>query len=147
MKFVIDRDYDKIIDLPHHTSKKHPQMSLHDRAAQFAPFAALVGYDDAIDETARITDSKKILSEDEKNILDIKQNILKESLCSSPEVSVDYFIADPHKQGGKYVIYTGILKRIAELERFLIFEDDTKIPLDDIIDIDCDIFKKYYFSE
>ncbi len=146
MKFTVSRNYSEIIDLPHHVSKKHPQMSLLDRAAQFSPFAALVGYDDTIDETARITDAKSELDDDRKAMLDMKYRILKDNIKLCPEISVEYFIPDEHKAGGKYIIFTEKLIKTAEHERLLIFEDGTKIPLDDIYDINSELFKGYDLS-
>lgn len=146
MKFTVSRNYSEIIDLPHHVSKKHPQMSLSDRAAQFSPFAALVGYDDTIDETARITDAKSELDDDRKTMLDMKYRILKDNIKFYPEISVEYFIPDEHKAGGKYITFTEKLIKTAEHERLLIFEDGTKIPLDDIYDINSELFKGYDLS-
>ena len=99
-------NYEDIINLPHHISSKRPQMSMLDRAAQFSPFAALTGYDDAIHETGRLTDEKIDLSEEEKEALDRKQQILMERLCDHPALTVTYFVPDPKKSGGAYVTKT-----------------------------------------
>ena len=94
--------YDDIINLPHHISKKHPQMTLEARAAQFAPFAALTGYDDEIRETARLTNRRIDLDEEAKSILDNKIKIILEQISQRPTVSLTYFIPDLKKDGGKF---------------------------------------------
>ena len=92
--------YDDIINLPHHVSKTRPQMSMVDRAAQFSPFAALTGYDAAIKETGRLTDEKVNLSEEEKEALDRKQQILMEWLGDHPALTITFFVPDEKKSGG-----------------------------------------------
>lgn len=124
--------YDDIINLPHHVSEKHPQMSLHDRAAQFSPFAALTGYDDAVKETARLTDTIFELDEDEKSILDEK---LKRGLENKDEISVTYFIKDSKKEGGSYNTVSGRVKKIDEYLRTLVLNSGEEIPIDNIYDI------------
>ena len=129
--------YDDIINLSHHVSKKHPQMPIEERAAQFAPFAALVGYEDEIEETARITTKKIELNEEEKNMLDMKLNVLKEQMKVQiyPEIKVIYFIADVRKEGGKYINISGTIKKIDEFKQVIILDDKTEIPIKDIINI------------
>lgn len=129
--------YDDIIKLPHHISKKHPQMSMEERAAQFAPFAALVGYEDAVEETARITTKRIELNEEEKNILDIKLQMLKEQMHVQiyPEITIMYFVPDFKKDGGKYIKISGTVKRIDEYKQLIIFDDKTEIPINEIISI------------
>lgn len=134
-------EYSDIINLPHHVSKTRPQMSMLDRAAQFSPFAALTGYDAAIKETGRLTDEKIELDEDTKAALDMKQSYLIEIIDEQPEISVTYFLPDTRKSGGAYVTTTGKLKRFDEYERLLILTNGKKIPMDDIADIECDLFK------
>lgn len=124
--------YDDIINLPHHVSEKHPQMSLHDRAAQFSPFAALTGYDDAVKETARLTDTMFELDEDEKSILDEK---LRRSLENKDEISVTYFVKDNKKEGGSYNTVSGTIKKIDEYLRTLVLNSGEEIPIDNIYDI------------
>ena len=131
-----DHGYDDIINLPHHVSSKRPQMSMLDRAAQFSPFAALTGYDDAIQETGRLTDEKINLSEEEKEALDRKQQILLERLDERPALTVIYFVPDEKKSGGAYVTKSGNLKKIDEVERMMTLTDGTKISLDDVYDIE-----------
>ncbi len=132
--------YDDIIHLPHHVSKTRPRMSMMDRAAQFSPFQALTGFDAAIDETGRLTDDKLDMDDDMKRMLDIKQALLTERRSEQPAISVTYFLPDPRKSGGKYVTVHGNLKRFDEYERLLIMTDGKKIPLNDIADIESDIF-------
>ena len=126
--------YEDIINLPHHVSSKRPQMPMLDRAAQFSPFAALTGYDDAIHETGRLTDEKIDLSEEEKEALDRKQQILMERLGDHPALTVTYFVPDAKKSGGAYVTKSGNLKKIDGFERWILLTDGTKIPLDDVAD-------------
>ena len=133
--------YEDIINLPHHVSKTRPQMSMLDRAAQFSPFAALTGYDAAIKETGRLTDEKIEMDEDRKTALDMKQTYLIEMLDEQPEISITYFLPDTKKSGGAYVTVTGNLKRFDEYERLLILTNGKKIPMDDIADIESDLFK------
>lgn len=133
--------YEDIINLPHHVSKTRPQMSMLDRAAQFSPFAALTGYDDAIKETGRLTDEKIEMDEDRKAALDMKQAYLIEMIDEQPEISITYFLPDTKKSGGAYVTVTGNLKRFDEYERLLILTDGKKIPMDDIADIESDLFR------
>lgn len=129
--------YDDIIKLPHYVSKKHSQMPIEERAAQFAPFAALVGYEDAVEETARITTKRIELNEEEKNILDIKVNMLKEQMKIQihPEIKIIYFIPDIKKEGGKYVRISGILEKIDDFKQLIILDDKTEIPINEIISI------------
>lgn len=103
--------YDDIINLPHHVSKKHLPMSVADRAAQFSPFAALTGYEDAIAETARQTTEKIPLSETEEELLNRRMNYLKEHISEHPKIKITYFKADKLKAGGAYLTKTGILKK------------------------------------
>ena len=135
-------NYEDIINLPHHVSSKRPQMSMLDRAAQFSPFAALTGYDDAIHETGRLTDEKIDLSEEEKEALDRKQQFLMERLGGHPALTVTYFVPDAKKSGGAYVTKSGNLKN--EFERWMMLMDGTKIPLDDVADIESELFRDMF---
>ena len=128
-------EYDDIIDLPRPKSKHEP-MPMSDRAAQFSPFAALTGYGDAIDETARLTDARIELSEEERAELDYKQQYL--STLDAPTVTVTYFVPDERKSGGAYVTHTGVLKRVDEIERMVVFKDGLRVPLDEVMDIKCE---------
>ena len=128
-------DYDDIINLPHHQSKNHPHMSMHDRAAQFAPFAALTGYDDAIKEARRLTDSKPELDENQLEELDQKLADLITRIEEHPEVTITYFEPDDNKDGGEYIAYDGRLSKIDYVRKALIFEDNKTISLSDILKI------------
>lgn len=132
--------YKDIIDLPHKQSSKRPHMSLSDRAAQFAPFAALTGYDDAIVETGRLTDKKIELSEEALDLLNAKYQILLAHLADNAEIILTYFVPDKNKSGGAYVEKQGVVKRLDTFERQLILCDGTKILMDDILTISGDIF-------
>lgn len=136
-------NYNDIINLPHHVSTTRPQMSMIDRAAQFSPFAALTGYDAAIKETGRLTDEKIEIDEDTKASLDMKQAYLMEIIDEQPEISITYFLPDTKKSGGAYVTVTGNLKRFDEYERLLILTNGKKIPMDDIADIESDLFRAF----
>lgn len=133
--------YENIINLPHKQSTKRPHMSLLDRAAQFAPFAALTGYDDAVKETARLTDEKIELSEENLNVLNMKYQILVDRLDEGHEIDFTYFIPDENKDGGAYIEKRGIIKKIDGYERLITLYDGTKIPMDDVLTIDGDIFE------
>ena len=140
----ISHKYDDIINLPHHVSKKHPQMSLHDRAAQFSPFAALTGHKAAINETARLTDEKQILSEDVIAKLNEQLNLIKENISSNPIVTITYFVPDDKKSGGAYISNTGVVKKINEYNHTVVLTDKTVIPIEQISEIQSDIFSEIY---
>ena len=127
--------YDDIIHLPHHVSQNHPQMPMLDRAAQFAPFAALTGYEAAVGETARLTSERRELSPQEAEELDRRLATLIAHLPERPEVTAEYFVPDDRKAGGAYVSVTGRVRHISVPERTLVMEDGTVIPLDDICTI------------
>ena len=128
-------DYSDIINLPHHVSKNHPQMSREARAAQFAPFAALTGYDDVIHETARLTDRQVELEEYDSERLNRIFSELMDCLEEHPVVTVSYFKSDEHKAGGAYVTVTGQLKKIDTYEQIMKMEDGTVIPIGSIMDL------------
>ena len=118
--------YDDIIDLPHFVSKKYPQMSMRDRAAQFSPFAALTGYDAEIKETTRLTDRRIELDEDVLDKLNERLYILRKVLDDGsvyPEVRITYFEKDLKKDGGKYITVSGRVRKIHEYRNIVIFED------------------------
>ena len=133
--------YDDILDLPHPTSKKHPRMSMAARAAQFAPFAALTGYGDAIKETARLTDQQLELDENEKALLNEKLQLLRQHLPGKPKITITYFVPDTKKAGGSYQTITGFVKKLQEYEHRLIMTDGTIIPIDAIIELYGDILR------
>lgn len=137
-----NNDYEDIINLPHYQSTKRVHMSNYDRAAQFSPFAALTGYDDAVKETARLTDSKIELDEYELQALNEKLNIIQDRLRDEPELSIIYFVADKKKSGGSYTTVSGTVKRVDDYEQVLLMNDGNKIPIADILNIEGDVFKQ-----
>lgn len=128
--------YDDIIDFPHHQSVTRPHMSMHDRAAQFAPFAALRGYGEEVNETARLTDRKIILDENEISKLDGILGLVMERIKMQPEIKVTYFIPDERKSGGAYVTYVGCVKTLDEIDRKIVFTNKMEIAIEDILDIE-----------
>ena len=131
--------YDDIIDVEYPFDLGHPRMSLYDRSSQFMPFSALVGYKEAVLETARITSDRIILDEEMKEILDNKLGIIKEKLSLNPYVSITYFVPDNKKNGGSYINVSGNVRKI-DLYKNVIVTDDKKILIDSILDIDSEIF-------
>lgn len=132
--------YDDIIDLPHYVSVKHPHMPMIDRAAQFSPFAALTGYDAAIKETARLTGERLDLDDCEKAALNDKLQLLLNRIAERPYVSITYFQPDKRKAGGEHVITSGSIKKINRYERTLLMDNGVKIVIEDIIDIQGELF-------
>ena len=128
--------YDDLLNLPHHTSTVQPAMPMQNRAAQFAPFAALVGYDALIRETARLTDQKAELDESVKAELNEKLRLLLELLPQQPEVTITYFQPDNRKAGGAYRITSGIVRKFLHSENLLVMMDGSKIPVDAIAALD-----------
>lgn len=125
--------YNDIINMPHHVSKTHPQMSLKARSAQFAPFAALTGYGDVINETGRLTNEKIEIDDELKEILNEEIMKIKSKLSKRLTISFTYFIPDAKKNGGKYVTVKGIVKKVND--NSIILEDKTEILIEDVIDI------------
>ncbi len=136
-------DYRDIINNPHHTSKTRKRMSGLNRAAQFAPFAALTGYDASIYEAARLTESRIELDDKAIEILNMKLNFLKENIKEQPEIIVTYFVPDTKKDGGAYVEYSGTIRVINEIQKTIIFTDRTTIKIEMILDIQGEIFGKH----
>ena len=132
--------YDDIINLPHHQSATHNHMSCYDRAAQFAPFAALTGYEAAVKETARLTNERIELDEGTKAAMNERLLKIQEQFDDQPQVSITYFKPDNRKAGGAYIVATGCVKKLDEYVRNLVMMDGTKIPIDDIIEIDGELF-------
>ena len=135
--------YDDILDLPHHVSQTHPHMPLSDRAAQFSPFAALTGYDAAIRETARLTDEKIELDEGTKAVLNEKLQLLQEHLKEQPVAAITYFKPDERKAGGAYVTVSGSIKKIDTYEGMIILADGTKVTVNDIIEMESELFASF----
>lgn len=133
-------DYSDIINHPHYVSKTRSQMSEIERAAQFSPFAALTGYDAAIKETGRLTDERIELDEEALIALDMRYQLLMDALDDAPEVTITYFQPDERKNGGKYVSATGAVKKVDDFELRITMQDGTKIPKDDVLSIDGELF-------
>lgn len=136
MKQKSGNPYEDILELPHPVSKTHPQMPRRDRAAQFAPFAALTGYEEAVREAARLTEEKMILDEDSKEQLDWKLRRLQEKVKEKPTITVTYFLEDEKKKGGKYVTVTGVLKKMDSYTHQFVLENGEEIPLEDIVSLE-----------
>lgn len=132
--------YDDIIEHKYEGSVTHKRMSLENRAAQFAPFAALTRHDAAINETARLTSDKIELSFDEQRVLSERLNIVLEKLAGQPPLTFMVFKPDALKSGGRYVSVSGIIKKYDEYEKTIILTDNTVFKIDDILTIDGDIF-------
>ena len=127
--------YDDIINLLHHVSPTRQRMSMHDRAAQFAPFAALVGYDDAVAETARLTVVRPELDEQEQWAINERLAYIADHIHEQPEVRIKYFVPDEHKSGGAIVEVSGKVKKISDTDGTIVMADDCKIRLSDIVDL------------
>ena len=128
--------YDDIINLPHHVSPTRQRMSMHDRAAQFAPFAALVGYDDAVAETARLTEKRPELDEQEQRAINERLAYIAEHIHEQPEVCIQYFVPDERKSGGAIIQATGAATKILTSNHLVVMGNGNLIPFYDIIEID-----------
>ena len=133
---MADTNYDDIINLPHHQSKNRPRMSNYDRAAQFSPFAALKGYDDEIDEAARIIDEKWDIDGERVTDINEKLLLLRETVKQHPLVRITYFQKDEKKAGGVYLTTEARLKKLSEYDRMLFFDNNFTISFDDIFSIE-----------
>ena len=127
--------YDDIINLPHHVSKDRIPMSMENRAAQFAPFAALTGHNEALEETARLTTPKKLLSDDEMASLTRKLTRVIEQVPGLEEYTFMYFVPDVLKEGGKYVSITDTVKKYDEVTRTITLSDGKVLLIDNILSI------------
>lgn len=132
--------YEDIIRLSRPVSKNHKPMSLQDRAAQFSPFAALTGYDAAVAETARLTQTALELDVDAQADLNEKLLFLQRRISQGPRITVTHFVPDAYKAGGAYVTTTGILRKLDSLGKWLLLEDGTRIFFGDIASLDSPIF-------
>ena len=132
--------YEDIVNLPPHISKRHPQPTMMDRAARFAPFAAITGYEEMVLEEARVTEERIDLDEGALSHLNEKLNMIQEFLDEEPEVTITYFEPDKKKSGGAYVSITGTVKRIDEYEHLVLMTDGKKIRIDEIYNIQGDLF-------
>ncbi len=133
-------EYQDIIGLPHHVSQKRPHMSMTDRAAQFSPFAALTGYDAAVKETARLTEQRMELNEEEQQKISERLTLLKTHLSDSPVVEITWFVPDERKTGGEYNTVTGAVKKLDEFQRTLVMTDGTEIPVEEIVELGGTLF-------
>lgn len=131
-------NYDDIIDLPHHVSPNRRRMSNLERGAQFSPFAALTGYEAAVEEAARFTDGKKELTEEMKAIIDAKIQAISEHPDAEPKVTITYFKPDERKEGGAYVRITGAVKKIDRIGKTIVLTGNTRIPMEQIREIDAE---------
>ena len=138
-------NYDDIINLKRPVSK-HPKMSLYQRSAQFAPFAALTGYEGQVKETARLTDKKIELDEEVKVMLDMKIQVIQEMLSNNPELELTYFISDSKKKGGRYDTIIDSIKKIDNYKQQFIMKNGLIIDIKEIININSDIFKNIRFE-
>lgn len=136
-------DFDDIISLPHHVSKKRQPMSMLGRAAQFSPFAALTGYEDAVKETARETEARVELDDEAKEMLDRKLELIRSVLSEEPEVVFTCFVPDERKSGGKYEDISGAVRKIDSYQRIVVMADGTTIPVDNIVQIRSGLFDAY----
>lgn len=127
--------YKDIINMKCPTSKKHPRMSIEARSAQFAPFAALTGYSDAVKETARITNKKIEIDDGLKTMLDYKLQIINQNIKEKPEVEITYFEKDKTKAGGKYLKEIHRIKKIDLINNLLLTQTNKKIKINDIINL------------
>ena len=132
--------YDDLLYLPHHISLTRPHMATADRAAQFSPFAALTGYEDAVRETARVTEGRIELDESEKALLNEKLRLLAEARGEAGRVAVTYFLPDQKKTGGAYVTAAGRVKKVDGFSRAILLEGGECIPIEDIAEIEGELF-------
>ena len=143
--------YADIIHLPHHQSASRPQMSMLNRAAQFSPYAALVGFDGVIAETGRLTERKIELSDTEKESIDQKLTLIDDAIRREehPEITIRYFVPDALKDGGSYRDYSGLVRNIDAVERTVVFFAENgrsrgkAVRIDDILEIHGDSVQSY----
>ncbi len=127
--------YDYMLNKPHHQSSKRKQMTMIERAAQFGAFRALSGYEDVIEETGRLTDRKIELDEYEKQEIDLKLQYILENCDKNMTVKLTYFMNDHIKDGGEYISYSGIVKRILENEKIIVFQDGQEVLINNILNL------------
>lgn len=132
------QNYEDIINLPYPVLLSHPRMPVSSRAAQFSPFAALTGYEEAIRETGRLTGARRELEEDAKRILDEKLQLLREQIISHPLVAITYFQPDDRKAGGAYVTVEGRIKKLDVYGRIVVMQDETRVPFGEIAEIEIE---------
>ena len=127
-----EHKYDDIINLEHHVSTKHPRMSLENRSAQFAPFSALTGYEEAVTEEARVTESRIAIDEEAKIEVNEKLNYIMKNLDKNIIVSVTYFEKDKKKQGGRYKTIKGIIKKIDDFRKTIEMKTGEIIKIEEL---------------
>jgi hypothetical protein len=130
--------YDDIINLPHHVSPTRQRMSMHDRAAQFAPFAALVGYDDAVAETARLTENRPELDEQEQRVINERLAYIADHIYEQPEVRIKYFVPDERKSGGAILSVSGMVTKVLINKQQIVMSTGVHIPFDAIVGINLE---------
>lgn len=135
-----EHKYDNIINLPHHQSKKRKRMSRQERAAQFGAFRALTGYEEEIAETSRRTNERTELDEYAKSEINAKLVYIKDHIGKRQTITVTYFVPDERKSGGAYITKKGVVTKLQEYKRQLVFEDGTEIPIDEILSIEGEQF-------
>ena len=133
-------DYSDIRDMPRPVFASRKKMSMTERGAQFSPFAALTGYEEAVEEEARLTDRESVLTEDSKAELDVKLQVIADHLDDLPEVAVTHFVPDARKAGGAYRVTVGIIREMDAVEGCLLMMDRQKIPIKHIRDISGALF-------
>ena len=143
---VFDDDYSDIIGLPHYESKSHPRMSMHQRAAQFSPFAAVTGHDAAVKETERLTDDRIELDERQKVELDEKLQIICEHLGAKYVTLTSGFSPDEKKDGGSYQTIIGNVQKIDIYEKKLVLTDGQRIDIEQIYDLNSNVLEKLEFN-
>lgn len=137
--------YADIIDMPRRVSSKRPRMPISDRAAQFASFKALSGYEQALQEAGRTAEERE--PPHDRALLELKLRILRQNVTRMPEVSVTYFLPEERKGGGKYVTVSGQVRRLDEMRALLVFADGRSVPAGAIIDIRGEMFETLQETE
>ena len=132
--------YEDIVNLPRPVSKKHPQPTMAERGARFAPFAAITDYEEMVLEEARETEERIVLDENALSLLNEKLNILQEFPDKAPKIKVTYFVPDKKKSGGAYVTVKGTAGRLDPYKRLLIMSDEKKIPIENIYELESELF-------
>lgn len=138
-------DYSDIINLSRPVSKR-PKMTLEQRSAQFAPFAALTGYESQVKETARLTDKRIEINEELKLLLNLKLQLIQEKIKEQPEITITYFIPDNKKEGGMYTTITNSVKKIDMYKNEIVLIDGTTIAINEIIDINGEIYQMMMYN-
>lgn len=131
----MENKYEDIIYMPHHVSLRHPRMSIRNRAAQFAPFAAVTGHESSVYEAARVTEEKFKLDDSYKEVLNTRLTILLKQPKGKRKAIITYFIKDKNKPGGSYLSVEGIVEMFDELKKIIVLENGVYIPIDDVYDI------------